>query len=247
MQELIDAVKSLGWDTYEAACYAALVRHGTMKASDVAMYADIPATKIYSPLNRLAAQGYVRIVDTEPKWYRAQNPQAVVEDEREDFREKSQDVGTKLQEAWEVQAEREDSDETEAWVTRSQAGAQMELRDVLDSAEHSFHGIAGRLARAPRSIVRKLAERCEAGLNVRLVSGTQARNQLLRLKSAGADVRERGSVMRSAYYIADEQKVVANLGTGRTTVVIRDEDTVNLVQRELDRVYDEAAEVTEDA
>lgn len=247
MEELVNAVQRLGWSQYEAACYAALVRHGRMKASQVAMHAEIHSSKIYQPLNALEAKGYVRVVDTDPNVYRAQNPQAVIKQETEQFRELSQEVGVALQEAWEIQAEEDERDDDVAWITQGQPGAHMELRDLINSAEDELVGIAGRLGQVPRTILRELEDRCTDGLAVRLVSGSQARDQLVRLKRAGAEVRERASVMRSAYYLVDGGVALLNVGAGQTTVVIRDADTVKVIRDEFDRVYEDASEVEDDA
>lgn len=247
MEELVDAVKRLGWSQYEAACYAALVRHGRMKASQVAMHAEIHASKIYQPLNTLEAKGYVRVVDTDPNVYRAQNPQVVIKQETEQFHKRSQEVGAALQEAWEIQAEEDEQDDEVAWITQGQPGAHMELRDIIQAAQEELVGIAGRLGQVPRTILRELEDRCAEDLDVRLISGSQAQDQLIRLKRAGAEVRVRASVMRSAYYLVDGEVALLNVGTGQTTIIIRDPDTVKIIKGEFDRVYEEASEVEDDA
>lgn len=244
MDQLRDALQAFGWTKYEAACYSALVRAGAMKASRVASEADIMQSKIYQPLSTLEEKGYVKITDENPKIYEAQNPKYVMEQEERRFNQEKRDVLEKLQEGWEIGAEAQNA-ENNAWVVQGREGLVMELSRLLDNTDESIKVFDSRLVRAPRDVVDKLADQADE-VDVQVVAGSQSRDQLHRLQKEGADVRERTELMRSAYYIFDDDKVLLNLSGGRTSTVVEDTDIVTIISQDFEDIYKEASEVSTD-
>lgn len=242
MEQLRDALETFGWNKSEAACYAALVRFGGMKASRVASETGIRKSKVYEPLNRLEEEGYVRVTDENPKVYEAQNPQYVIELEERKFTEESQQVLETLQEAWEIHEEL-DNDNDYAWVAKGRDGTSMELSQLIDTAEESIHAFDNRLARASRGVVEKLEECIENGIEVRMVSGSQARDRLELLDGLGADVRELTELGRTSYYLVDDQRSLMRLGGGETAVVIEDADVATIISSDFENTFNEASEV----
>lgn len=242
MEQLRDALEEFGWRNSEAACYAALVRFGEMKASRVASETGIRKSKVYEPLNRLEEDGYVKITDENPKVYAAQNPQYVMELEQRQFDEESQQVMEKLQEAWEIQEEL-GSDSDHAWVVKGRDGSSMELSQLLDTAEESIHAFDNRLARVSRDVVEKLEDCAEDGVETRIISGSQSRDRLELLQRAGAEVRELTELTRTSYYIVDEDRVLLKLAGGDTTVIVDDSDIANVITNDFEIAYSQASEV----
>lgn len=243
MEQLQDALENFGWTQYEAACYAALVRFGPMKASRVASEAGIMQSKIYQPLNRLEDKGYVRITDENPKVYTAQNPQYVMELEQREFQQESQTVLEQLQEAWEIQEDL-GTDTDHAWVVKGREGASMEISKLIDDAEDSIEAFDSRLARAPREALDNFEDRLEDGVSVRLVSGSQSRDRLERLQQAGAEVRELTELTRSSYYLVDGERVLLTLGSGDATIVFEDESLASIIRRDFEDTFNEGSEVS---
>jgi sugar-specific transcriptional regulator TrmB len=244
MEQLKEALAQFGWGNYEAGCYAALVRFGSMKASRVASETGIRKSKVYEPLNNLEEKGYVKITSENPKVYNAQNPRYVIEQEQRKFDTESQQVLEQLQEAWEIQEELEPQKD-HAWVVSSRNGAEMELSKLVEEAEESIKGFDRMLIRAPREVVETLEERAEDGLEIELVGGSQSRRRLTRLERAGATVRELTEINRSSYYIADGERVLLNIGGGETTVVFEDQDIANIIKKDFQNTFKEASEVEE--
>jgi len=166
MEQLRDALQEFGWTKYEAACYSALVRFGSMKASALASETDIMQSKIYQPLNSLEDDGYVRITDTDPKIYAAQNPQYVIEREERKFNREKQQILEKLQEGWEIGEEYSNEDDR-AWVVKGREGKTMELSKLIDNAENTLRGFDSRFIQAPRDALEALEEQAEDGLDIK--------------------------------------------------------------------------------
>lgn len=242
MEQLRDALDQFGWSNYEAACYAALVRYGGMKASRVASETEIRKSKVYEPLNNLEENGYVKVTSQNPKVYDAQNPRRVVELEQRQFNRESQQVLEQLQESWEIQEELQPKKD-HAWIVSSRDGAEMELSKLVEEAENSIKGFDRMLIRTPREVVEQLENQAENGMEIELVGGSQSRDRLTRLQRAGATVRELTEINRSSYYIADNERVLLNIGGGETTVVFEDADIANIIKNDFRNTFKEASKV----
>jgi sugar-specific transcriptional regulator TrmB len=214
-----------------------------MKASQVASEADISQSKIYQPLKDLEEKGYVRLVDSNPKIYSAQNPRFVIKQERQAFEETSQQILEQLQEAWEIQEELGNDDEA-AWVTRGREGKHSELSRLINEAEESIKGFDVALARAPRKLLEDLEEASRRDIEISIVSGSQSANQLERLQRAGAQVGVLTDISRSSFYVIDSEITLLSLSSDNSTVVIEDQDATRIITFEFENVLDESSEVT---
>ena len=70
-QAAIDALEQLGLTEYEARCFVALTRlpHGTAK--EVGQVADIPRSRVYETMDRLAERGLVDVQKGEPRTFQS--------------------------------------------------------------------------------------------------------------------------------------------------------------------------------
>jgi sugar-specific transcriptional regulator TrmB len=57
---IVSRLRDVGFSLYEARLYLALLRGGAQNGNEAARSADVPATKVYSALDKLAAEGIVR-------------------------------------------------------------------------------------------------------------------------------------------------------------------------------------------
>jgi hypothetical protein len=68
-----------GFSSYEKKALVALAQHGVADAATLCRHGDIPTSKIYQALERLAGLGLVELQRTRPKLYSALPPETVVE------------------------------------------------------------------------------------------------------------------------------------------------------------------------
>ena len=61
---LVDQLRLLGMSVYEARVYLGLLRYGPQNGNEVAKSAEVPSSKVYSTLEKLAAEGIVHTVTT---------------------------------------------------------------------------------------------------------------------------------------------------------------------------------------
>lgn len=242
MDRLTDELGEFGWSPNESRCYVALVEQGSMKAKQVARETGISRSKIYEPLGILEEKGYVRIVDQNPQIYAAQNPQFVIKEERRSWEENSQQVQTKLQEAWEVNQEYKTRDES-AWVTRGRPGRRQEIDKAVSEAEGSLWLYDNKLFQVSRTIRQDIAAAAEGNKQVRVVSGSQSTDQLKRLRAAGAETHVYTDMERTGFYVVDNQKIVLLPSNGENSVVIEDEDVTRIITSEFETLIQQAEEV----
>ena len=74
----LNALHRLGLTEYEARIYLVLVRKGTIKASELSFFGQIPRAKTYGAINELERKGLVRIIPGKPEVYAAVSPGEVL-------------------------------------------------------------------------------------------------------------------------------------------------------------------------
>ena len=74
----INALHRLGLPEYEARIYLVLVKMGTIKASELSFFGQIPRAKTYGAVNELERKGLVRVIPGKPEVYCAVSPGEVL-------------------------------------------------------------------------------------------------------------------------------------------------------------------------
>ena len=77
-EAVVSLLKDLGLNNYEARILYALFRLKEADAKQIADLADVPRTKVYEVLEKLAAAGYVIVKDTRPRVYASKDPKAII-------------------------------------------------------------------------------------------------------------------------------------------------------------------------
>jgi len=242
--ELKDA---LGWSQYEAAAYAALVRDGPMEASDIALVADIPDSRIYSVLTSLEEdKGCILKQGRRPAEYDAQHPRYVIQDEQERFIEKADNVEAKLANAWE--SERGDTDDhtDESWVLASASGTVKEIRRLIDDATTSVKIVDADLRWiSRRKDVDTFKGLVDNDVEIKIIGPTEAALDDL-MDVEGIELRY-DTDLSKAYYIIDEKHVVMRLHSGRTGIVFSEEQTATIFGSDFEATRKDATRVDTDA
>ena len=74
MKKTIALLQSLGFSQYESQVYTALLRQSNITGYELAKQSGVPASKIYSILEKLVGKNLIQVLDTEPKKYIPQPP-----------------------------------------------------------------------------------------------------------------------------------------------------------------------------
>jgi len=78
MEETSKIFERLGLTGYESAVLAALFQAQDVTASDISKASEVPYTKIYSILNSLEKQGFVKMSLERPKRYFPEKPTLII-------------------------------------------------------------------------------------------------------------------------------------------------------------------------
>ena len=84
---IIDGLKKIGLTEYEAKAYAALAGLGEATARDIHEASEVPRTRIYDILRELTDKGFVEFIEGSPTYYRAAEPDRVLDRIRDEFEE----------------------------------------------------------------------------------------------------------------------------------------------------------------
>ena len=96
MDENIEILKGLGLTMYEAQAYITLTSSISSTASEIAEKSEIPRSKIYDVLKRLAEKNYIEIEDGRPQLYNIKSPVEVLTREKEKIDSKIDDCISSL-------------------------------------------------------------------------------------------------------------------------------------------------------
>jgi len=134
MQEgIVDGLRKLGLTEYEAKAYATLVGMGEATAREVHELCGVPRTRIYDILRDLGSKGFVEFVQGSPTYYRAVEPDRVMERLRDELvasidRSTSQLLSLNL----------EAHGSSPVWCVRSEWGIKNRIRDFLSKVDREL-------------------------------------------------------------------------------------------------------------
>jgi sugar-specific transcriptional regulator TrmB len=131
IEELVERLKVLGLSPYEAKAYAVLLSVGEATAREISDLSNIPRTKVYDVLKRLADKGFVEVQPGTPTLFKASEPSEVagiilrdIVKRVKEFVEIAENV--KIEKRKRVQL---------VWVSRGKFAVESRIKEVVDGAE----------------------------------------------------------------------------------------------------------------
>lgn len=232
-----DALRDLGWGKSKASCYCALVQYGEMKASEIANHTGLRQEKVYNPLSRLENEGYVYLTGSNPKRYKAQNPRYVMDQEKEKFKEDTNQILEDLEEAWARSEEGIPTTGDHARVLSGKGGMRTGKSEIIEKATDSLDIIDSQFALTSPKDIEGIESLLEEGAKVRIVA--QESEQTSHLQEIGANIHHPENIINSSYYIADELWVMLNVSNRRATVMFEDRYFADIITKEFQEIYQE--------
>ncbi|MCK9565947.1 MAG: TrmB family transcriptional regulator [Methanothrix sp.] len=134
MQEgIVEGLRKLGLTEYEAKAYATLVGMGEATAREVHELCGVPRTRIYDILRDLGSKGFVEFVQGSPTYYRAVEPDRVMERLRDEL---VASIDRSTSELLSLNLEAHGS--SPVWCVRSEWGIKNRIRDFLSKVEQEL-------------------------------------------------------------------------------------------------------------
>jgi HTH-type transcriptional regulator, sugar sensing transcriptional regulator len=132
-EEIVEGLRKLGLTEYEAKAYAALVGMGEASAREIHELCGVPRTRIYDILRDLADKGFVEYVQGSPSYYRAVEPDRVIEKLRNEL---VASIDRSTSELLSLNLEAHGS--SPVWCVRSEWGIKNRIRDFLGKVEREL-------------------------------------------------------------------------------------------------------------
>jgi len=139
--DIIDELKKLGFNEYQAKIYTALVGLGVATASEISQSSGVPPNKVYSVIDSLKKRGLVlaQESDTSTNRYRPRSPDSVIKELRNEYEAAFQKTENKLFALYERSKK---SFIPEMWILRGSQAVFSKIKEmVMDASQDVSIGI----------------------------------------------------------------------------------------------------------
>ncbi len=132
-EAIVEGLRKLGLTEYEAKAYATLVGIGEATAREVHELCGVPRTRIYDILRDLTAKGFVEYVEGSPTYYRAVEPDHIMEKLRDEL---VASIDRSTSELLSLNLEAHGS--SPVWCVRSEWGIKNRIKDFLAKVDREL-------------------------------------------------------------------------------------------------------------
>lgn len=166
--DAISALKELGLSNYEARVFVALQQLGTATAQEVSQVSDVPRSQVYGTADDLANRGFLEVVESSPKRYRAVSL-AAARKQLQSRIERQQDRAFENLES--LQHEHADhAGESDVSTLHGQHGIDDRLTELVRRAQERVVLVVGDGSLVSEAAEAVLRERAETGVSVVVVT-----------------------------------------------------------------------------
>ncbi len=209
------AVKALGLTGSEVKAYVALLRGGTMTASEVSRQARIPYSKVYDALESLHSRGWVEEQKSRPIVYTAKPPDTALEElksRQETERREMEQVA--LEELMGIYVSRGEQEKPDIWIMRGTNEILSRVKNLLlNCRTELLVALPPQLLPFTERIEPLLAALREKGVKTLILTTPEVPQDSAAQLARFAEIRTR-KTMYGGGLISDSREVVLLLGGG---------------------------------
>lgn len=231
----------MGWTTYQAQAYVAVVQHEPIEPNEIVALTDVPQGRVYDVMRELEGTA-VNIQARQPKKYQAQHPRSLLGDKKDEFNDKADSAISHLEQQHEIQRESA-TPRHPAWIIPGIAGTKREIREAIKNAEDSIRMVEQDGKWIQSNEIRDFGRLVNQGITVEAI-GCPRWSAKLEEFVDGAEISAwLHDQVDSSFIFIDDELVLMRAGEGDTGVKIEDHGTVNVLQKAYDSLKEEAADV----
>lgn len=244
---MIDKLRALGLDSYEARAYAELAKTGICTSTVISRNSGVPYGRIYPVLYSLARKGFVKVYEGRPKRFTAIEPQIALTNQVE---KKARELDTLKAGVNSIIASLEKSGKPQATLESVQ---------VFEGKTNVLN-LSVKLHRKAKSEYRSISrlpiykphldayrEALKRGVNCRVLTLQTDREAVNVWKKTGVELRHSEDI-ELRYTVVDRTDVVIRIGssdrTGYTSVWIQNQALASIMARNFDRLWDKSTPIT---
>ena len=209
------AIESLGLTGSEVKAYVALLKGGSMTASDVSREARIPYSKVYDALESLHDRGWVEVQKGRPIVYTAKPPDAALEALRaiQDTERKEKEQ-VALEELMGIYVSRGEQEKPDIWIMRGTNEILSRVKNLLlNCRTELLIALPPQLLPFTDRIEPLLGALKEKGVKTLVLTSPELPKEAAELLARYSEVRTR-KTMYGGGLISDAREVVLLLGGG---------------------------------
>ncbi|HKT22373.1 MAG TPA: helix-turn-helix domain-containing protein, partial [Nitrososphaerales archaeon] len=209
------SLEGLGLTGSEVKAYVALLRGGTMTASDVSREARIPYSKVYDALESLHRRGLVEEQKSRPIVYTARPPDTALEElrARQDTERKEKEQ-VALEELMRIYVSRGEQEKPDIWIMRGTNEILSRIKNLLlNCRTELLIALPAQLAIFTERIEPLMAALKEKGVKCLILTSPDLPKEASDQLAKYAEIRTR-KTMYGGGLISDSREVVLLLGGG---------------------------------
>lgn len=209
--ETISSLQKLGLTYYGAKAYVTLIRTGGSKASDISREADIPRSKVYEVLGRLADEGWINVRRSRPLVYSARHPRDVIGDRKDELLTEVNQATTELSSLFEREVEKEPPN---AWLVRGKENIISKVAEMMRRADSEISMLGSLYFPEEMSVFNSMSSWMERrGITFRTITRDkiEVRGETMELASELENVGARVKLMRTPlirFVIVDGREIM---------------------------------------
>lgn len=131
MDALINGLKKLGLTEYEARAYVGVLKLGEGTIQDICQAGELPRSRTYDIMRKLAQKGYVEIGAYKPLMYRAIDPNVVTKEMTSEIIRTRDEVLTSLTNL----QKKDERSSSPVWMLFDERGIELSVKSLLDRSE----------------------------------------------------------------------------------------------------------------
>jgi len=214
-------LRELGLTEYETDTYLALLKSGTLTASEVSEQSNVPYSKIYEVLNALEKKGWIEVEHGRPSKYFPKSPIEALSMTKLQFEEKlhnwEKTIATEIQPIFE---QREIREKPDIWILRGELNVVAKLQEMLDNVKNEAMIAAPIFAKSFADIFLNLLKGLHSrNVQVLFMAAGNAKEWNIEQLSLVAEVRTR-TKMFGGGVICDGKEALLMLGEDKPSLVI---------------------------
>lgn len=214
-ERAIGSLEALGLTGSEVKAYVALLRGGTMTASDVSREARIPYSKVYDALESLHDHGWVEEQKSRPTVYTAKPPDTALEElksRQENERKEREQVA--LEELMGIYISRGEQEKPDIWIMRGTNEILSRVKNLLlNCRAELLVALPAQLVPLADRVEPLMAALKEKGVKSLILTSPDVADQAAGRLGRYAEMRTR-KTMYGGGLISDSREVVLLLGGG---------------------------------
>jgi sugar-specific transcriptional regulator TrmB len=171
-EHAVTLLQELGLKEYEARCFVALTRLPTAKAREIGEVADVPRTRVYDAVERLADLGLVETEEASPKRFRGVGIEEALAVLRREYDQQITELGGTLESIETIRDAEFDPEPSGIWTISGIVTIRSRAAELVEESDEEIVCLVGDESVLSEELLGQLADASERGVPVYVGTAT---------------------------------------------------------------------------